>query len=163
MSRPKMPGRLTGSGRIKWASMNAGPGAPGYPRTTTPSSTSKSVKAETVIGGWGSGLGNNVSNTQRGVNGEADRMAEEMDQTAAERQDKYARLRRTDAYKLQRAAAKRRKRSAFKAPSDATADRDVPMKPVRDYGPRRPTIPTFVAPDVDTWGQRTSGFLSKRK
>lgn len=130
-------------------------------KSCIPASTSKNVMAET--GGWGSGLGNNVSNTMRGVNSEADRMAAVMDDTAAERQSRWARLRKTDAYKLQQAAAKRRKRSAFKPANDATADRSPPVKLVRDYGPKRPTITTTAPRDIDTWGQRVAKGLPKGK
>ncbi len=151
-------------------------GDPTNPRSTTPESTSKLVKVET--GGWGSGLGNNVSNTMRGVNAEPDRMAAELDKTAAERQDYHLRNRRTDAYKIARAEAKRRKRGMFKPPGDASEDGNTTStkrqtcflngagKVENMSGApivRKPTIGAKVDPTMDAWGQRVAAWAEKQR
>jgi hypothetical protein len=106
---------LTGTPRIQ-----------GSPKTTVPASMSKSVRSD--CGGWGRGLGNNVSNTMRGVNAAPDAMAAEIDadtEGTARRQRHYAKLRSTDAFKMQRAAAKRARKAARFSRNDADDDRDV--------------------------------------
>jgi hypothetical protein len=90
---------------------------PGVLPMCTPASTSKSVRAETIIGGWGKGLGNHVCQVANGVNAEQIRVAALMDADGKpeERQASYAKLRESDAYKLERAKRKRarQKRRAY--------------------------------------------------
>ena len=108
MSRVKHPGKLTGSGRVKWndrVSLGTGRNV-----LANPISMARTVKAETIIGGWGGGPGNNVSNVQNGVNAEPDRVAKMLDRTAGARQAQHIKTRRTDAYKMAHAEAKRNRR-----------------------------------------------------
>lgn len=98
-------------------------------KSAVPMSTSKTQRSE--CGGWGFGLGNNVSNTMRGVNAEADRLAAEMDANAGERCKNYAKLRQTSAYKLARAEAKRARKSGNRYDArtvTAEQDADVPVR-----------------------------------
>jgi hypothetical protein len=82
---------------------------PGVMPMCIPASTNRTVKAETIIGGWGTGAGNHVCQVANGVNAEQIRVAILMDADGKpeERQASYAKLRESDAYKLERAKRKR--------------------------------------------------------
>jgi len=98
-------------------------------KSCIPASTSKTQRSD--CGGWGKGLGNNVSNQgnkhARNFNAMAANMATSMD-APNNRKSTYANVRRTDAYKLARAEAKRSKKRAKFGASDASQDRDMPIR-----------------------------------
>jgi len=82
---------------------------PGVLPMCIPANTNRTVKAETIIGGWGTGAGNHICQVANGVNAQQIRVAILMDADgkAEERQASYAKLRASDAYRLDRAKRKR--------------------------------------------------------
>jgi hypothetical protein len=83
-------------------------------KSCIPMSESKTQRSD--CGGWGRGLGNNVSNTMRGVNAEAEAAVDRLDTDSRERAQRYADMRKSGAIR------KNRKRRATFRIDDARVD-----------------------------------------